>query len=59
MHVLILVIIGYLLFHGGHSHANYRHGRARKYGRVRLYWSSFAGPYASVRVGKWRIGHKL
>jgi hypothetical protein len=28
--VIIAMIIGlYLAFHGGHAHANYRHGRAR------------------------------
>jgi hypothetical protein len=51
----------YLAFHAGHSHANYRHGRA--HGRRRgasLFWSSARGPYVTI-PGPFgtRIGHKI
>lgn len=60
MEILILIVVGYVLFHIGHSHANYRHGRANGRNGLRLYWSSAMGPYASVRgPGGFRIGHRL
>ncbi|MFI5064089.1 MAG: hypothetical protein ACHP9Z_08950 [Streptosporangiales bacterium] len=51
--VIILIAVGYLLFHAGHSHANYRRG-------ANLYWSSARGPWVSV-PGPFgtRIGHRL
>lgn len=62
MEILILIGVAYLLFHVGHSHANYKHLK-RRYGnhKVNLYWSSFLGPWVSVRIPgtKFRIGHKL
>jgi hypothetical protein len=62
MLIAILVIVGiiYGIFHGMHSHANYRHHRRNGSRGLRLYWSSAMGPYASVRgpLG-FRIGHKL
>lgn len=61
----IAVIIGilaglYLAFHGGHAHANYRHGRARGHRGVNLYWSSARGPYMTI-PGPFgtRIGRRL
>lgn len=58
--LVIVFVIGYLLFHAGYSHANYRHGR--RYGRrgIELYWSSVRGPWISV-PGPFgiRIGHRL
>jgi hypothetical protein len=58
--VIILIIVGYLLFHAGHSHANYRHGRAHGHRGVNLFWSSARGPYMTIpgRFGT-RIGHRL
>lgn len=61
MHFLILLAVAYLLYHAGHSHANYRHMRkSLRNHRVRLYWNSFMGPWISVRLpGGFRLGHKL
>jgi hypothetical protein len=59
MHVIVLLVIGYLLFHLGHSHANYRHGKALKYSKIRLYWASGLGPYASVRIPRRIPSRKL
>ena len=46
--VIVLVVVGYALFHLGHSHANYRHGRAHGRRGVDLYWSSVRGPWISL-----------
>jgi hypothetical protein len=43
--VILALIVGH---HGGHAHANYRHGRAHGKRGVNLYWSSARGPYVSV-----------
>lgn len=60
MTIIILIVVGYFLFHAGHAHANYRHGRARGRSGLRLYWNSAMGPYASIKgPGGFRIGHKL
>jgi hypothetical protein len=42
--VIVILAVLYGVFHLGHAHASYRHGRA--YGRrgVDLYWSSLRGP---------------
>jgi hypothetical protein len=58
--LIIAVVAGYLLFHLGHSHANYRHGKRQGRRGVDLYWSSARGPYASI-PGPFgtRIGHRL
>lgn len=58
--VIILIAVGYLLFHAGHSAANYRHGRAHGQRGVNLFWSSARGPYVTI-PGPFgtRIGHKL
>lgn len=62
MFLTVLIVVGliYLAFHAGHSHANYRHGRAHGKRGVNLYWSSVRGPYISV-PGPFhtRIGHRL
>lgn len=42
--VIVVLAIGYLLFHLGHSHANYRHGHHG----VNMFWSSVRGPYITV-----------
>ena len=58
--IVIAVAVAYLLFHMGHAHANYRHGRARGHRGVSLYWSSLRGPWVSIPApGGFRIGHKL
>jgi hypothetical protein len=56
----IAVVVGYLLFHAGHSHANYRHGRAHGRRGIDLFWSSIRGPWMSM-PGPFgtRIGHKI
>jgi hypothetical protein len=59
MHIILVIVLLYIAFHAGHGHANYRHGKSRKVNRVRLYWSTVMGPYASIRIGGFRIGHKL
>ena len=58
--VAVVAVLVYLAFHAGHSHANYRHGRARGRRGIDLYWSSARGPYMSV-PGPFgtRIGHRL
>ena len=56
--IIIAAVIAYLGFHLGAGHAHYRHRRARGL-RPSFYWSSVTGPYASVRIGGLRIGHKL
>ncbi len=58
--VIALVVICYALFHLGHSHANYRHGRAHGRRGVDLFGSSARGPYMRV-PGPFgtRIGHRL
>ena len=38
--IIVAVVVAYLAFHGGHSHANYRHGRAHGRRGVDLFWSS-------------------
>jgi hypothetical protein len=56
--LIAVLAIGYLAFHLGAGHAHYRHARARGL-RPNFYWSSVMGPYASVKVGGFRVGHKL
>jgi hypothetical protein len=58
--IIVIVAVAYLAFHGGHSHANYRHGRAHGRRGIHLFWSSIGGPYVSVPgpLGT-RIGHRL
>lgn len=58
--VIIVIIVGYGLFHLGHAHANYRHGRAQGRRGVNLYWSSVGGPWTSVPLpGRFRASHRL
>jgi hypothetical protein len=58
--VIIAVVVGYLLFHAGHAHANYRHGRRHGRRGIGLVWYAGRGPWISV-PGPFgtRIGHKL
>jgi len=58
--IIVFAVIAYLAFHSGHSHANYRHGRAHGRRGADLYWSSARGPWISVPgpLGT-RIGHRL
>ena len=46
--VIIVIAVAYALFHLGHAHANYRHGRARGHRGINLYWSSVRGPWISI-----------
>ena len=57
---IVIIAVAYLFFHVGHSHANYRHGRAHGRRGVSLYLSSSRGPWISV-PGPFgtRIGHRL
>jgi hypothetical protein len=44
------------LLGSGHTHHRY----AKAYGlSPNFYWSAARGPYASVRIGGFRVGHKL
>lgn len=58
--IIVAVVVAYLAFHGGHSHANYRHGRAHGRRGVDLFWSSARGPYITIPgpLGT-GIGHHL
>jgi hypothetical protein len=57
--VIVVIVVGYLLFHLGHAHANIRHGRARGLAPS-VYWrSGMRGPWVSVRLpGGFRVGHR-
>ena len=57
---IIVGVVVYLAFHFGHSHSNYRHGRAHGKRGVNLFWSSARGPYMTI-PGPFntRIGHRL
>ncbi len=56
----IVIAVAYLLFHAGHAHSTYRHGRAHGHRGANLYWSSARGPWISI-PGPFgtRIGHRL
>jgi hypothetical protein len=57
MHVLLIVaaIAAFWLLGGLHGHR-----RGRRSGlSPRLYWSLGRGWYGSIRIGGWRIGHKI
>jgi hypothetical protein len=56
--VIIVLAVAYLAFHAGAGHAHYRHQKAHGL-RPNFYWSSVMGPYASVKIGGWRVGHRL
>ena len=56
--IVVITAIAYLAFHVGAGHAHYRHAKAHSL-RPNFYWSSVMGPYASVKVGGFRVGHKL
>ncbi len=57
---VIVAVIAYLAFHGGHGHANYRHAKAHGLS-PNLYWSLARGPYGSIRVPGtgFRVSHRL
>jgi hypothetical protein len=58
--IIAAVVVGYLLFHAGHAHANYRHGRARGRRGIGLVWYAGLGPWVSVPLpGGFRVGHRL
>jgi hypothetical protein len=57
--IIIVVIVGYLLFHLGAGRAHYCYRKAHGLA-PNFYWSSVRGPWASVRLpGEFRVGHKL
>jgi hypothetical protein len=57
--VIVLIVVGYLLFHLGAGHTHHRYARAHGL-RPSLYRSLGRGPYASVRLpGGFRVGHRL
>lgn len=60
MTFIIILFIIYMAFHLGHSHSNYRHGKALGRRGISLYWNSIRGPYMTI-PGPFntRIGHKL
>jgi len=58
MTVIVVIVAAYLVLHflGGMFH----HTRKRRRGlRPNFYYSSVMGPYASIRIGGFRIGHRL
>lgn len=56
--LIIVGVVAYVVLHIGAGHA--RHRRAKSRGlSPNLYWSAARGPYGSIRVGGFRIGHKL
>jgi hypothetical protein len=56
--LIIVIVAGYLLFHLGAGHTHYRYRKAHGL-RPNFYWSSVMGPYASIKIGGFRIGHKV
>lgn len=57
--VIVLIVVGYLLFHLGAGHTHHRYAKAHGLS-PNLYWSSVRGPWASVRLpGGFRVGHRL
>ncbi|MGO9298421.1 MAG: hypothetical protein ACLP52_31865 [Streptosporangiaceae bacterium] len=57
--VIVLVVIGYALFHVGAGHTHYRYRKAHGL-RPNFFYSSVMGPYASIRLpGGFRLGHRL
>lgn len=56
--LIVILVFVYLAFHIGSGHTHYRYRKAHGL-RPNFYWSSVMGPYASVKVGGFRIGHKL
>lgn len=56
--VIVIGVIVYLAFHIGAGHTRHRYRKAHGLS-PRLYWSLGRGPYGSVRIGSFRIGHKL
>ncbi len=58
--VIVIIVVGYLLFHIGAGHAHARHYRARGLSPS-LHWrAGMRGPWASVRLpGGFRVGHRL
>jgi hypothetical protein len=56
--LIVIGIIVYAAFHVGAGHTHHRYAKAHGL-RPNLYWSLGRGPYGSIRVGGFRIGHKL
>ena len=56
--IIVIAVAVYALLHLGSG--LHRHRRYRRAGlSPRLYWSLGRGFYGSIRVGGFRIGHKL
>jgi hypothetical protein len=49
MTVLILIVVGYLLFHAGHTHQRYRQTKGRHF--LARVWISVPGPWGT-RISK-------
>ena len=56
--VIVIAVIVYAAFHVGAGHTHHRYRKARGLS-PNFYWSSVRGPYANVRLGGFRIGHRL
>ena len=56
--VVVIVVLIYLAFHIGAGHTHYRYRKAHGLS-PNLYWSAARGPYASIRVGGFRVGHHV
>jgi hypothetical protein len=55
--LIVVVILAVVMLHvlGGAEH----HRRRSRGLQPRFYWSSKWGPYGSIKIGGFRIGHKL
>lgn len=58
--LIVFLVILYAVFHLGHAHSNWRHGRKRGHRGIGLVWYAGRGPWVSI-PGPFgtRIGHKL
>ncbi len=57
--LILVIVVGYALFHLGAVHTHHRYQRAHGL-HPSLYWSLGRGPYASVRLpGGIRAGHRI
>jgi hypothetical protein len=58
--VVVLIVVGYLLFHVGAGHAHARQYRARGLAPSVYMRAGMRGPWVSVRLpGGFRVGHRV
>ena len=56
--LIVVLVLLYLAFHIGAGHTHYRYAKAHGLS-PNFYWSAARGPYGSIRIGGFRVGHKL